>query len=234
MIYISGINGFIGQHFAKRLECKGIPRDATQQEINELLKDAEYVIHLASYGNHSFQTDPLQMIETNVKLLIKILKATDKKVYNISSSSVYLKVKTHYANSKLLAQKVCESFPNAVTVHPYSVYGEGEAKHKFIPTVINALKTGEQIVLDKEATHDWIHVEDFIDAILAGETEIGTGIKTANIEIVMMLENISNKKLNYICSKMRDYDNDNWVCPKGVKHIHLYDGLKKVYDNSTT
>jgi nucleoside-diphosphate-sugar epimerase len=113
---------------------------------------------------------------------------------------------------------------------PYSVYGPGEPQHKFIPTVIRALLSGEQITIDEDATHDWIFVTDLIEAMFAGETELGTGIKTTNKDVVNVLEHISGKKLNYITGRLRSYDNDNWKASKGVKHVSLYEGLKQTYE----
>ena len=86
--------------------------------------------------------------------------------------------------------------------------------------------------LDRNACHDWIYIDDFIEAMLSGSTEIGTGIKTKNIAVVRMLENISGLKLNYQPAQLREYDNEDWVCPDGVNYkIDLFTGLKKVYDS---
>jgi nucleoside-diphosphate-sugar epimerase len=122
-------------------------------------------------------------------------------------------------------------YRNTVNIHPYSVYGEGEADHRFIPKVIKCLHTGESMVVDGDATHDWIYIDSFVDALFAGETEIGTGVKTSNKEIVKMLEDISGKSLRYVKGKVRDYDNDNWVAKKGVKDIGIYEGLKRTYEH---
>jgi nucleoside-diphosphate-sugar epimerase len=154
--------------------------------------------------------------------------------YNFSSSSVTLNTDTFYSATKLCAEHVCNAFAikynkSIRNIRPYSVYGEGEASFRFIPTVISKLHNGEEMMLDEYATHDWIYIEDFIDALLNGYSEIGTGIKTTNIEIVRTLEDISGKKLKYKPSKLRSYDNKNWVAKEGVKHISLEEGLLKTY-----
>jgi hypothetical protein len=45
-----------------------------------------------------------------------------------------------------------------------------------------------------------------------------------------MLETISGKKLNFEEAKLRNYDNFKWVCPKGVPHRYIYEGLKQTYE----
>ena len=106
-------------------------------------------------------------------------------------------------------------------------------KHRFIPTVIDCLNSGKQMTLDETATHAWIFIDDLVKALFAGVTEMGGGVKTSNIEIVRILENISGKKLNYIPGKLRSYDTDNWTPPKGVCYTSLYDGLKLTYEYFT-
>jgi nucleoside-diphosphate-sugar epimerase len=82
----------------------------------------------------------------------------------------------------------------------------------------------------ENATHDWIYIDDFIQAI-PHNTNIGTCIKTSNIEIIRMIEKIMGKELDYrAVSGMRDYDNTDWVCReplKEIKPLGIYEGLEK-------
>jgi nucleoside-diphosphate-sugar epimerase len=155
-----------------------------------------------------------------------------KKFYNISTSSVKLPVQTMYSSSKMFGETMIDSLNDErfVNVRPYSVYGFGEADHRFIPTVIRCLKSGETMPLCKQAVHDWIHVEDFVKAMFAGHTEIGTGTQTRNIEVVQMLEDISGRRLNYIDGGCKEYDTAKWQCRKGLEHRTLYTGLKETYE----
>ena len=245
MVYlISGKSGFIGSSITKYLIDKrhtvyGISRDCSINELTEYFKEKnpDYIIHLASYGNHYYQEDFRQMVETNIIGTYNLLEAAKsinyKVFYNVSSSSVTLEKQTYYSITKLCAENLVKMFPKVVNSRPYSVYGPEEADHKFIPQVIRCLLTGEKMVLDENATHDWIYIIDFIVALLAGETELGTGVKTTNKEIVRMLEDISGKKLKYVSGKVRSYDNDNWVAKKGISSISIYEGLKKTYEYIT-
>lgn len=253
---ISGANGFIGMALYEYLLTRGhkvffvghellinnefgyLPLQNHVEKINP-----DFIIHLAAYGNHSSQTNNLQILESNIigtyNLLMASLNCEYKKFYNFSSSSVTLKKQTFYSVSKLAAENIvnliAENYGKPiVNIRPYSVYGPGEAEWRFIPTVIRALGNGEEIILDKKATHDWIFIDDLIRALFAGHTEIGTGESHTNLQVVEMLQNISGKKLKYKPGTLREYDNEEWVCKSGVAHLALYNGLKKTYESITS
>jgi nucleoside-diphosphate-sugar epimerase len=236
---ISGAGGFIGAALTKRLEGLGHKVVAIGRALldgrNSLktlfeVHKPDYIVHLAAYGNHYNQKGNSEIVRANIIYLANLLITAGKiPVYNFSSSSVTLKEKTPYSVTKLCGEQIASLFPNAVNIRPYSVYGPGEATFRFIPTVIRALNTGEQITLDEPATHDWIFLNDFIEAFLNGYTEIGTGVTHTNIAVVKILEEISGKKLNYKPGKLRSYDNENWVCKDGVPHMDIREGLKKTY-----
>lgn len=240
---ISGQSGFIGQHLNKKLlslgyEVTPTPRNILNypEKLKTLFEEVkpDLIFHLAAYGNHFNQTDIERIVRTNVSGTLNMLKCSEntpyKTFYNFSTSSVTLKKQTVYSVSKLMAEVIGSKFRDVKNIRPYSVYGPGEADHRFIPTVIRALKSGEQITVDESACHDWIYIDDFINALMAGETEIGTGEKTANITIVRKLELLTGKKLNYSPGMLRPFDNENWVCSKGVKHIGIDEGLKKTFE----
>lgn len=242
---ISGQSGFIGQAITNYLLDKGqnvvgIIRPYSIFKLDQIFKEnnPDYIVHLATYGNHcQYQRDFNQMVATNITGTYNLLEAADewnyKVFYNISTSSVALKIQTYYSITKLCGEMLAGLYDRVVNVRPYSVYGPGEAKHRFIPKVMECLRTGEQLTIDEEATHDWIFISDFIVALFAGETNIGTGVKTSNKEIVEMLQQISGKKLNYTAGKVRSYDNNDWVAESGVSHIGIYEGLKRTYEHFT-
>ena len=241
--FISGQSGFIGtamtNHLLKKRELVySIPRGQSIYQLRSLFwfNNPDYIIHLASYGNHYHQKDFAETVNANILGTYNILEAARsfgyKLFYNVSTSSVILKNQTQYSITKYCGEQLAGMYKNVINIRPYSVYGPGEASHRFIPTVIRHLKSGKSMNLDKNACHDWIYIDDFIEAMLNGSTEIGTGIKTKNIEVVSMLEDISGMKLNYQPARLREYDNEEWVCPDGVNYkIDLFTGLKKMYDS---
>lgn len=237
--YVTGASGFIGKRLMKLLPDAISLMDAEPDGITPFT-----VIHLAAYGNHVKQTNRAEIVNANIGWLLKMISKyrleTLVRFINVSTSSVTLPVQTMYSASKLLGETIINSLKDErfFNVRPYSVYGPEEADHRFIPTVIRHLHSGEVMQLDTMATHDWIFVDDFIQAMLSIEPgqqvyPIGTGVKHTNYEVVKMLESISGKKLNFEDKTMREYDNDNWVSPVRVPHRMLFEGLRETYESFT-
>ncbi len=240
--YISGQSGFLGQAITKYLKEKGklvfaIPRDQSIYQLRSLFwfNNPDYIIHLASYGNHYGQKDFKQMVEVNIMGTYNLLEAAMfydyKTFYNFTTSSVLLKDQTYYSITKHCGEQLVGMYRDVINVRPYSVYGPGEAAHRFIPTVISCLNTGNEMVLDKQATHAWIYIDDLVKAFFAGETELG-GEFISNKITVGILETISGKKLKYTSGKLRDYNCADVAAP-GICYTSLYDGLKRTYEYFT-
>jgi len=243
--YVTGANGFIGRNLIRYLTESGQNVTPVPRHFEESIFDIEFeepftFIHLSAYGNHYNQKDTSQIIKANIqdlKLLLAYFKnfKQPEKFINVSTSSITLTCQTMYSLSKHFGELMVDSMNNKrfINVRPYSVYGPLEAGHRFIPTVIRALKNRETIQLDPYSKHDWIYVDDFIEAMLQGIPNVGTGVSTSNLEVVKILEHLSFRELKYTPGKMRDYDTQNWVCPVGVKHIPIYEGLKRTYESVT-
>jgi len=237
MIYqITGSNGFIGQHLCNYLEANGKKVIQIKRDLSNVINEGT-IIHLAAYGNHSNQTDLNEMLNANIHMLVKLISKTKncERFINVSTSSVTLKNQTGYSLTKALGELVINGKDSRYkNVRPYSVFGEGEADFRFIPTVIRCLETGETMNLATEPTHDFIYVESFIKAMLAGYKEVGSGIKTTNLEIVRILEQISGKRLKFVeVEGLRPYDNNNWYSLNPVPTMPLYDALKQTYEYYT-
>jgi nucleoside-diphosphate-sugar epimerase len=239
---ISGQSGFCGQAITKYLVERGntvygIPRSLTKEALIKYYRDfpPDYIIHLATYGNHyNSQRDFQQMLDTNVIGTFNLLEAAKSTQYRLFINfSATIQSDPLFYSTKYCAETLVKQYEKTITVRPYSVYGPGEASHKFIPKVISCLNSGEQLVIDEDAVHDWLYIDDLVNAVFAGETELGSGIKTTNKEIIILLEEISGKKLNYTKGKFHTYDNNNWETPKGVPHRSLYTGLKETYEYFT-
>jgi nucleoside-diphosphate-sugar epimerase len=231
MIAITGHNGFIGTNLKRVLKERGIPFFGVGR--NMLPPQAETLIHLAAYGNHSHQKNVLTTVKVNIEYLSRILDNFQGKVINISTSSVHLPIQTAYSLTKRVGEKLVKE-AGGVNVRPYSVFGIGEASHRFIPTVIRCLQTGERLQLATEPRHDWIYVDSFIDLMLKEVEECGSGESFSNLEIVKMLEEISGKVIKFDkVENLRPYDTKDWKCPKINKLlVSLYDGLKLTYERT--
>jgi len=270
---VSGASGFIGQWMTSRIQEQGdtvtaLPHDMLHHNKLKAFiyaRKPDVIIHLAAYGNMRGQVDEQEIYNANVhgtwNLLTAIKDLEYKAFINISTSSVYgekytpmnesdsLNTRTFYGASKVAGEYLCRAFAHTydkpiISVRPFSVYGEGEADFRFIPTVCRSILTGEKMKLYIAPPHDWIHVDDFVRLTLAlvehvgvlrGESvNIGTGTQTENWDVIKMLEEISGKKANL--TEAIEGDNHEWVAGKGVlkdwklePRIELYEGLKRCW-----
>ena len=159
---ISGQSGFCGQAITKHLLNKGekvygIPRNYSEQVLEYYFKafPPDYIIHLATYGNHhNSQRNFQQMVETNIIGTYNLLEAAKTTKYQlfINFSATVLADPIFYS-TKYCAELIVNQYPRTITVRPYSVYGPGESSHKFVPRVISCLNSGEQLIID-EANRD--------------------------------------------------------------------------------
>lgn len=230
----------------------------------------DYVFHLAAYGNHSYQEGGYQMISANLVDLywiLDVLKGIPYKAFiNVGSSSEYgrkgscmredmvLNPDTFYAATKAAGTHLARAFAKQhdkpiITVRPFSVYGPGEAEHRFIPTIIRKIKNGEEIELC-EGEHDWIHVTDVVEAMIKllphadkhkGEVfNIGCGETYTNGFIVDTIDELLDESPKVRIKRIdtiRPFDSGVWCADisklKSVigynwKPRHIITGLKEL------
>ena len=231
---ISGASGFIGGYLMERLEhlqhkVIPIPRAFLfkEKDLKEFLRlnEPNYIFHLASYGNHSYQISEEEIVKTNIMGTFNLLEASKNIPYkafiNFGSSSEYGKKEramseydlpeadTFYGVTKVAGTYLACAFATQfkkpiVTIRPFSVYGPGEADFRFVPTIIRCLIKQKTLFL-ANAVHDWIYIDDFLEgllkvmeniSLLPGEIiNIGTGQQFSNEEIVGIIENFTGQKI---------------------------------------
>lgn len=255
---ISGSTGFIGSHLANTLRKKGIRVVPLSHELfDDPIKlrcffereKPDYIYHLAAYGNMAYQTEATQIFEANLLGTFMMLNQSKhipyKAFINVSSSSVILPYQTMYSATKRGAEELCKAFVNEygkqiVSIRPFSVYGPGEAAHRFIPTVFRSCLEGEALVL-ADGSHDWIYIDEVVNVLLnarnfppsfSGEAlDAGTGTCTSNADVVRLIEKITGKKANIVAHKqLRQFDTNNWKAEAQYTSIPLEEGLMKVYE----
>lgn len=223
---ITGANGFIGSRLIKRLgDVESLPHELIQAAK---FAPYDYFYFLSSYGNIATQDDEFKTFKANFEDLLHVLKESKQMSFKsfvyFSSSSVMLRKQTTYSRSKRIAEELLlahmerHNLPICI-IRPFSVTGVGEQKEHLIPTLIDAAIKGKQINLVPNATHDFIDVEDVVSGTLdlsqhgaRGIYQLGTGIKTTNLEVLRLVEKVTGKPILYKeISSMRAYDNDNWV-----------------------
>lgn len=246
-IAISGSSGFLGSNIQRLWKDKYSFVAITQELLYSPDNLAEFfkkekpdiIINLAAYGNHSKQDNPAMTVFANLIGSFNMLYAANLTPYTrfvqVGSSSEYGKKdwpmkekdicdpETFYGASKLGATYLARTFAKQygkpiVIVRPFSVYGDGEADFRFIPTAIKKLLKDEEMELDTAALHDWIYIEDFVSgleaAIIHGTpgqiVNIGTGREVSNQYVINALQNVSGKTLKFKEKKLRTNDSPKW------------------------
>jgi nucleoside-diphosphate-sugar epimerase len=276
-IAISGMSGFLAGRLCTVLEPNYKIQRVTQdllyspKDLNEFFRTVRpsFIIHAAAYGNMSNQKDEAMTVMANLIGTFNILKESLAIPYrgllNFSSSSVYgqkdkpmaeldlLVPETMYGASKAGAEHLAYAFAKQhdkpiVSIRPFSVYGEGEADFRFIPTAIRNILTNKAFPLDEQAKHDWIHVEDFTKGVLLvmdnigripnRVINIGTGRQHTNKEVVDLLKQISG--IQYLATPMlglRPNDSQIWMSDNTqisnlgfVPQVMLKEGLERTFN----
>ncbi len=267
---ITGSEGFIGTNLINRLLkenilCIPFQRIMFSAEVDFLKRELEainpdYIFHLASYGNHYFQTEAPLIYEANVSNLFKLLQATKnikyKGFFNFATTHHNLEAGSWYGSTKAAGEYLVRAFYRQtdkpiVNIRPYSVYGLYEWDFRFIPTIARQIKQGLPITVS-DVTHDWIYVEDFIDGLMEAKKNvrylkgqsigIGTGKRTSNVDVAKTLMKTVGKEVPIISGIKRSYEiaaygeelqstrQKNEVS-YNYNSVPLEVGLKTVYDN---
>jgi len=126
------------------------------------------VFHLAAYGTAADQTDPQQLIRTNVEGTMTLVRALeglpDATFVNTGSMSEYdasprplrethlLRPGTLYGASKAAASLFCAAAATTsphqiVTLRPFHVYGPFDDPRRLVPTAVRACLNGQPLRL---------------------------------------------------------------------------------------
>lgn len=269
-ILITGTTGFLGKNLLERVIednnvwCVHRNDSIVKEEVEEFNPD--YIYHFAAEIY-----DDSKMIDSNILLTYNLLEATKdisfKAFVNVGSSSEYglkknpmnesdvLVPRTMYEATKGSATLLCQAYATIydkpiVTVRPFSVYGNHEKDHRFIPTLFKSFieKTPMSI---SPGVHDFIYIDDFIDAVLLisksessrikGDiVNIGCGEQWTNKQVYEIFVELFGYEVgaNFIENKLRSFDTTNsWVADiSNLKTKYKYfpkhslkDGLSKMY-----
>lgn len=199
-IAISGSSGFIGKHLVELLKNKENIElilidlsnnfDLSNSKITEQIDAFDVFIHLAglSYVPDSYKY-PANFYTTNFETTLNALELCRryKAKMIFISSYVYgnpeylpideghpLKPFNPYAQSKIIAEKLCEGFNRDFNVpcyilRPFNIYGKGQNPIFLIPSIINAINQKNFMIQlgDPSPRRDFIHVNDVVKAIEA-------------------------------------------------------------------
>lgn len=200
--------------------------DKLREIIN--LEKTEYVINLISYVTSVRELGLFpKMLNTNLDILLKIYEATKelenlKLVMQFGSGEEYGNIQapfnekmkeepvSPYAIAKLITTNTAlmlnknYNYPICV-IRPSNLFGKYQSKDKFIPYIVEKLKSNQEILTTYgEQKRDFIHIDDFIQIIkelleknnlVKGEViNVGSGISIALKEIILNLKEKLNSK----------------------------------------
>lgn len=220
------------------------------------------IYHFAAHGAYATQVNVNEMIRVNISGLSTLLEASLQIPYtlfvNIGSSAEYgikvtpmketnrLEPVSFYASTKasgtLLGQVFAKTYHKPIiTLRPFTVYGPLEEPFRFIPTVIRSILSDIPVKLTgKNVRHDYIFIDDFIDACVQFLTlqkgvsgaiyNVGTGKEYTNEDIVHALFRIAKKTVSIKVGdyKERAWDGVHWVAD--MSHTQKMLGWKPKYD----
>jgi nucleoside-diphosphate-sugar epimerase len=178
----------------------------------EAVRDAraEWIFHLGARGAYSWQTDVSEILRANVLGTANLLDAATRDGFaafvHAGTSSEYgfkdhapsedepVEPASAYAVAKASATMLCRLFAQPggnriVVLRLYSLFGPWEEPGRLLPNLILRGLAGELPPLaSPDAAHDFVYVEDALDAFLAaataGEVEpgaifnVGSGVQT--------------------------------------------------------
>lgn len=92
-----------------------------------------------------------------------------------------------------------------VNLRLFSIYGPWEARHRFVPSaILSAFRNTRLPITPPGIVHDWVYVEDVLDACwkaadapLANDEvlNIGSGLMTSNEDVVQLIQQISGRAI---------------------------------------
>jgi nucleoside-diphosphate-sugar epimerase len=170
---------------------------------------ADWIFHLAARGAYSWQTDVSEILRANVLGTANLLDAASRDGFaafvHAGTSSEYgfkdhapsedepVEPVSPYAVAKVSATMLCRLFAqrghHIVVLRLYSLFGPWEEPGRLLPNLILRGLAGELPPLaSPDAAHDFVYIEDALDAFLAAATtaevapgaifNVGSGIQT--------------------------------------------------------
>jgi nucleoside-diphosphate-sugar epimerase len=223
------------------------------------------VIHCAWDGGNTYadvdstrQVDNIswgtELVEILTTMLIKprfigfgsfaeygVLKSQAYETMTDAPISLYGQTKSSF---KSISKMMCEKNDIPWTwIRPCYIYGPGDVKTRFIPSMLRKLRTDETIVLDScTSTIDYLHVDDFcngivyiIDNFATGIFNVCSGEEYPIRSIIQILQQVTNSSSVLTFDKSRDRkDMSTYTCGSSDRlrslgwtpHFTIQDGIK--------
>lgn len=189
------------------------------RSVEQLLQyDADFVFHAAGkVGIVSSWEEPAQFYHSNVTTTLHMLEYARLREIPFHYVSAYVygnqvrqpiteqalpQPNNPYAQSKWMAEELCRFYHKTynlpITIsRPFNIYGEGQPKEFFIPSVIDQICHEEQITInDSSPKRDYVYIDDVVEALvsimkrgISGSVyNIGTGVSHSCGEVISLLQ----------------------------------------------
>lgn len=239
-ILITGRDGFIARHLAKKLApAHEILTTSKEDDVVQVLDQfiPDFIFHLGAELK-----DPAVMFDVNVGLTWRILEwcrtHTVRRLILFGSSSEYGRANkpmaeidcplpdTIYEGTKaataMLARAWSKTWNIPVTyIRPFTIYGPDEKSTKLTQILFKKWKDGSVLELS-DGVHDYVYIEDFIYALckiafwnekdVFNIVNIGSGVQYSNYEFVRAFQRETG---HVFPVKLGDaghvYDSQTWV-----------------------
>jgi nucleoside-diphosphate-sugar epimerase len=129
------------------------------------------------------------------------------------------------AGSLLVTATAAARGMRATVLRAFQVYGPDDHPHRLVPTVLRAAWSGEELPLTAPGMRrDWVHVDDVVEACVRAAhaddlppgqvLNIGTGVQTANEELVALVELVTGRRVRVSVGAHPGcpWDTGSWVC----------------------
>jgi len=213
----SGEFEVVGQNDEQRI-------DLTDAAAVKALPKVDVIVHLASknFIPESF-TDPALYYSNNINSTVNCLEKARKDSSRFIFFSTYVygspqylpinelhpkKALNPYTQSKLICEELCESYHRdfgvpIVVFRPFNIYGPGQGKLFFIPTILSQIHQPLIQLNDSRPKRDFIYIEDVITGIVKAMEQkpvgfnvfnLGSGVSTSVKDVVNLIQEIAKSK----------------------------------------
>lgn len=209
-LLITGAGGFIGSRAVQTAIDAGYDVHTIRRSQADLLDPGQMArvldeiepTHLLHFAWHvapvDYWTSPLNdtWADASARLFRLFAERGGRRIVGIGTSAEYDSLHTPYGRAKLRTYEAAMSAGvPAAWGRLYLVYGPGEPRERFVPTMIRTLLQGGSATCSPaDARRDFIHVADaaaaavaILDSDAEGAVNIGSGEATALRDVVSIL-----------------------------------------------
>lgn len=228
-----GFIGFHLTKFLKDKGYKIIPLKQDIRDTIKIKDKINIIIHLATLTKTNYSKKEMYDVNVKGTLnVLEFCKKNNIKFIFVSTASVfgnpkYLPIDENqkynpnniYAKTKIKGEELCKKYfkeynLKCIILRLSNVYGKNQSKGFLIPDIIDGVKNNKKIILSSpKVRRDFIYINDVLEAFLKAIEydknffdvfNIGYGSSYSIGEILDIISNLANKKVNVEYSGLRE------------------------------